>query len=321
MASPRKVMIPAAALLLIGLGALFMLELFKARELRRTSLLELEERQQKLDQERDKRLLLELENDALKARLDQAPAADAELLDRVQALGQEQTRLAKLAKRLAEDKREAMELAEERQAQLRALQLNLLKPGRPRDELAPLLEIEPELKQKFGPWFALWSKDLPGFRLEVFIREGERNMEDLVWPLDARDDQDEDDRERMKLCVWSPDRNKGACPHWCLGEADSCVMVVDLDKKQLKRVSFCGTPCSFDEAHWIDNDRFAVLGAINEFIDLTADPDTIWLAEISIYNLESGKLTAFQGPPLGSRTFAEDYRKFRKARQNAWGMK
>lgn len=62
--------------------------------------------------------------------------------------------------------------------------------------------------------------------------------------------------------VWSPDKTRFVDYLSAYGEPDSAVTAYDrLGDRKVETLAFCGTPCGFDSAFWIDNDRVVVFGS------------------------------------------------------------
>jgi len=240
-----------------------------------------------------------------------------EIIEEIEKLKQKNERLEKEAARLEKNKEYFAEESERRLTELRRLQSRLLRPDKPHASIKPLLEHEKLLKESFPEWFALWKEMVPGFRLDVFIWHRRDKMEDLSWPLYEEGVPRSHVEEKLENCIFSPDGSKCVSPYWCWGEVDSCVMVVDIDMERLRRVSFCGTPCRFDDAVWLDNSRFAVAGAHNEY---SGKNRVKWFAEMSVYDLDTGKVTSYQGPPATHEDFQKRYAEFHKEMRKKKGM-
>jgi hypothetical protein len=81
------------------------------------------------------------------------------------------------------------------------------------------------------------------------------------------------------------------------GEPDSYVTLFDTEAKKAQRAISCGTPCSFEGAGWIDDNRFFIFGS-------SEDNDMKKIPAIFIFDMEKKTRTVYTGAfPVGYEDF------------------
>jgi len=83
-------------------------------------------------------------------------------------------------------------------------------------------------------------------------------------------------------------------------EPDSAPILADFARDSLWQVGFCGTPCSYDGAYWVDNARFALSGSTETGVQLDG-PRAPFL---DVYDLRSHRRTRWLGPQVDDRAGA-----------------
>ena len=73
------------------------------------------------------------------------------------------------------------------------------------------------------------------------------------------------------------------------GDVDSAPLLADFAKDSLWQIAFCGTPCFFNGAYWVDARRFALTGAVES----GAHDDGTWRGFLDIYDLRTGLVTGW----------------------------
>jgi hypothetical protein len=83
-------------------------------------------------------------------------------------------------------------------------------------------------------------------------------------------------------------------------EPDSAPVLADFKRDTLWQVSFCGTPCFYDGAYWVSNDRFALTGATQ-----TGNfAEGHWSAFLEIYDLRTRWVARWLSAPTEPQGFA-----------------
>jgi len=133
-----------------------------------------------------------------------------------------------------------------------------------------------------------WQPDIPPYGLEA---------SELAPPMANR-------------YVWSPDRTRFADYLASYGEPDSVLTLYNrTGNRTLERLAFCGTPCSFDDAAWLNPDLLAVLGW-QETADGSARQVTLRL-----YDLRAQELSVYVSFP---RVLTAN--PFDQAKQSRWEL-
>lgn len=177
------------------------------------------------------------------------------------------------------------------------LPVDTLANGLPRDVAA-----------KLRPVARLWRYGLPRYALDSLARGGASAVSpDFEWGgKDARDIGD------RNLDVWSPDS-----AHWLNhdffieageengsvefgGDVDSAPVLGDAKRDSVERLDFCGTPCAFDGAWWIDTSRFVLIGNIEADLDTSGNREFF----LDLYDLNAKSRYRWLGRPLSEAQFS-----------------
>lgn len=164
-----------------------------------------------------------------------------------------------------------------------------------------------DVAAKLQPVARLWRYGLPRFALDSLVRGAASVVRpDFAWGgKDARDIGD------RNLDVWSPDSTRWLNHDFYIeaseeggsvefgGDVDSAPVFGDVKRDSVARLDFCGTPCAFDGAWWVDNSRFVLIGNIE------ADPDTSGNREffLDLYDLNAMRRSRWLGRPLSEARF------------------
>ena len=166
------------------------------------------------------------------------------------------------------------------------------------------------IEQKLPLWINLWQGIISEFNVATFKEVNEKS---IVPDMESAYDVSQQDKLYELIYVYSPDKTKFVNPRLgmelynedgkikaALG-VDSGVTLVDLKNKQWKRLLFCGTPCSFDDAVWIDNNIFAVVGHSEYYPETGEERCTVntkctRVATLHVFNLSKNIVTLYYGP-------------------------
>ena len=77
-------------------------------------------------------------------------------------------------------------------------------------------------------------------------------------------------------------------------DVDSGPILADFARDSLWIVDFCGTPCGFDGAAWLDASRFVVVGTTQT----GAGMDGPWAAFVDLYDLQRRTMTRWLSSPV-----------------------
>lgn len=178
----------------------------------------------------------------------------------------------------------------------RRLPADTLANGIPRDVAA-----------KLGPVARLWRYGLPWFMADSLVR----GAASLVNPIFEWGGKDAHDIGERNLDVWSPDSTRwlnhdsfieageeGGSVEFG-GDVDSAPVLGDVKRDSVARLDFCGTPCAFDGAWWIDNSRFVLIGNIEADLDATGNREFF----LDLYDLNAMRSSRWLGRPLSEAQF------------------
>ncbi len=187
---------------------------------------------------------------------------------------------------------------------------------RPRElnDLVPLLET------KLPEWVEGWRTLSPGFTITAFKWVGASS---LTYEIERPYISDEPvEQLRQPLYVYSPDRSRFIDLFVTMElfkengklvaafDVDSAVELVDVEGKVRRRLGFCGSVCTFDDAAWVTNDVLVVVGA-HEDEHCTSSPCG-WFPVLSLYDLLRKTTTHYAGPDAIRDAPVGPWRKLRK---------
>jgi len=138
-----------------------------------------------------------------------------------------------------------------------ATPLQTIVPPQQKSSLSEDITKHPE----FIFWFSQWQNVTPSLSLEEFYRQTEGQIR-LYSPGSSRKPSEEElQSSATQRYLFSPDKKKFINYLASLGEPDSSVDIYNrMGDRMLETLLFCGTPCTFYYAFWIDNNRFVILG-------------------------------------------------------------
>ncbi len=168
------------------------------------------------------------------------------------------------------------------------------------------------LVPKLAAWVANWRHADPDFSPESLVRgDSDPYQFDAAWR--GAGHISDGVRSRALVDVLSPDSVRsldfdmylefdGGPDGVSLGrEPDSAPILADFKADTVWRVAFCGTPCSFDGAYWIDAERFVLSGATES--GAGAQADAPWSAFLDVYDLRSRRMTRWLASTVAGPAF------------------
>jgi hypothetical protein len=168
-------------------------------------------------------------------------------------------------------------------------------------------------------WIETWRVAVPGFTADSMRLA---SAEPLVFQYERPIESSFEDLELRRRHWWvpSPDGRWAVDPNTGVGivregdgigfarDVDSEVALVDLEAGLMKRVLFCGTPCSFDGARWIATDVFLVTGDSEyQFRPWRGGP------MVYVVDLGRSRLETYRGPAVDSLAFGRGLEAIRDA--------
>lgn len=172
------------------------------------------------------------------------------------------------------------------------------------------------VESKLPIWVDLWRQAVPGFEVSKFSKTGEGAIKSES-PDGSSCGSPQPNQLREIMYVYSPDKTRFVDPRVYLYlsenngkieggfDADSAVALFDLRSNECKRVLFCGTPCGFDDAVWIDNNRFVVVGDHEHHPKneerCAVNTKCTWVASLHVFDLSANVVTVYVGPETESR--------------------
>lgn len=171
-----------------------------------------------------------------------------------------------------------------------------------------------------GGWIGAWGGPIPGFTADSMRLA---TADSLVFQVEHPIQSDFEDLDLRRQVWWvpSPDGRWSVDPNIGAGivragdgiavhrEADSEVALIDLPAGVMKRVLFCGTPCSFDGARWIRPDVFLVTG----YSEFEFGPPWRGGPTVHVVDLGRARLESYQGPGVDSVAHARGLAAIRDA--------
>lgn len=160
------------------------------------------------------------------------------------------------------------------------------------------------LRPGLEAWVERWKAAIPGFTLDSLYREAGSGLA----MVDRRAADRDDLRRARTFGALSPDSTRIAEPDsyrqlvdgaWELwGEPDSAPALLDLRADSLSILTVVGPAGGFEEAFWVDGDRFAITGyGERRFRPWTGGGD-LWVCDLA-----RGTLTYYHTPDVDSTAF------------------
>lgn len=188
-------------------------------------------------------------------------------------------------------------------------------PGITLETNIKLDEVSEVVEKKLPLWLSVWRKTIPDFSIAKFEKI---KVEKISAQIEGSLDNTEEDKLYEILYVYSPDKTRYVEPHGNIGlfeengkinagfDPDSAVSLVDLKNKTYKRLLFCGPGCSFDDAIWMNNNVFAVVGEDEDYGDNGNGKNTCGadnnpcphVATLSVFDLANNTVTFYHSSPV-----------------------
>ena len=176
-----------------------------------------------------------------------------------------------------------------------------------------LAAIAPIMEDKLQTWVMLWRQVIPKFNVAEFRKFQETTIiPDMPAEYEPYPAYGGGELRKM-IYVYSPDSTKFVDPYLetslleengeiCWGrDVDSGVALVDLRKNTWKQLLYCGTPCFFNDAAWISNRDFVVVG-VSEYYPpngeerCSVNTKCTWAATLCVFDLSRNSAVYFYGP-------------------------
>lgn len=175
-------------------------------------------------------------------------------------------------------------------------------------------------------WVEGWRKVAPGYSPLDLQLIAEKDFE--LGNLEVMDYQAPADAELMEQLAASPNGEKLLNPYVGRGievvngqktvsfEPDSAVELIDLKTKKQWRLFTCGTPCGFDDAFWINDHEFVVVGSAEYYppggeARCTEASTCTYVPTVRVVNLSEETQRLYYGPEVIDRMSGSQYLKIR----------
>lgn len=183
------------------------------------------------------------------------------------------------------------------------------------------IAIFPIIENKLPHWFQNWQTMVLGFNLNSLTWQEDTTITSEPVPFNP---DDTISKLRKPLYTFSPDKSKFLDIYvgmelWEEGGKikagygpDHAVALGDLKTNKLKILLFCGTTGNYDEALWLDNDKFIVTG-FTEYFPKSEEERRIlnnkvyYVAILYFFNLNKNKMTVYYGPKVEGTFFQRIY--------------
>ncbi len=150
---------------------------------------------------------------------------------------------------------------------------------------------------------------IPDFNLTMMQKVSTKSMQpDIVDPLvDHEDILEEETMVDYPILFPSEDGNIVVYISPNL-EPDTEVAIIKPNENVYERHLFCGTPCAFDDAMWVDNEHFAVTGfseyhPANGEERCTVGTPCTFVPTLYIFDLNAKTISLYQGPEVDAEVF------------------
>ncbi len=183
------------------------------------------------------------------------------------------------------------------------------------------IKIFPIIENKLLHWFQDWQTMVLGFNVNSFTWQEDTTITSEQVQFNPADTIA---KLRKSLYIYSPDKSKFLDIYigmelWEDGGKikagygpDHAVALGDLKTNQLKILLFCGTTGNYDNALWLDNDKFIVTGFSEYFPKSEEEKEALnnevyYVAFLYFFNLPRNKMTLYYGPKVEGTFFRRIY--------------
>ena len=190
------------------------------------------------------------------------------------------------------------------------------------------IKIFPIIESKLPHWFQNWQTMVLGFNVNSFTWQEDTTITTEQVQFNPADTIA---KLRKSLYIYSPDKSKFLDIYigmelWEEGGKikagygpDHAVALGDVKTNQLKILLFCGTTGNYDNALWLDNDKFIVTGFSEYFPKREEEQKilgdkTYFVPFLYYFNLNKNKMTLFYGPKVEGIFFRNTYLRFLRER-------
>lgn len=152
-----------------------------------------------------------------------------------------------------------------------------------------IIEKNPYLKQEVTTQLKEDSRD---YR-ELFSSASEGQL--LAQDLGTIEDFDNPEVE----WIFSPDRHAAIAINATTREPDNSLDIYNRQANEhVERLNFCGTPCEYIGAYWLDNEHFAFVQLVESYPEDSGEQDGYVLV-VSEYDLSNDTVANYQSSRLG----------------------
>jgi hypothetical protein len=172
-----------------------------------------------------------------------------------------------------------------------------------------LMDLEKKIRTEASEWSNNWIKENTGSDLSMFIKSQDvGSITEIEYPYDFKENKS-DLREKKSYYIYSPDKTKILDAHGYVEleekdgkiiegyDVDSRVLLIDVKTNKFKQILTCGTPCGFNDAVWIDDNSFVVLGQSrgSKKVDECKIYEECQSPLLYVFDLKNNKYTSYHG--------------------------
>ncbi len=181
--------------------------------------------------------------------------------------------------------------------------------------------VREKLRTEKQDWFSWWNKITPYLTFDKFTLQNVNKLvpgERVGYKGNVNDD---DLRQEKNVYAKSPNQKMLADP--LIGtmlsrqnqvvkgafDVDSGLAIINLENDTYEQVLSCGTPCGFDDAVWLDNNKVLVLG-YDILYNATSNPDldSNYSPALWVVDLENKAVYHYTGPTVSKAEYLKNNR-------------
>jgi len=181
--------------------------------------------------------------------------------------------------------------------------------------------VREKLRTEKQDWFSWWNKVTPYLAFDKFNLETVNKLPPGQKTSYVGNVSDDAIRKEKNVYAKSPNQKMLADP--LVGvfltkennkvrggfDVDSSLAIIDLEKDTYEQVLTCGTPCGFDDAVWLDNNKVLVFGYQILFrATNNPDLDSDYAPALWVVDLENRAVHQYVGPRISKAEYLKNNR-------------
>jgi len=177
-----------------------------------------------------------------------------------------------------------------------------------KEDVKPPLTLS-SLAPYLTEWTSIWSAMIPGFTVESMHKTSTKEMKAQISDALVNHEDILARQKELDYPILFPSNDGKTLIYISSGEEpDSEVSIIRPDLNLYERHLFCGTPCGFDSAVWVDDDHVIITG-FSEYYPPNGEPrcseGTIctFVPVLYLFDLGAKTITRYEGAEVEAAIF------------------